>query len=363
MDRISAADNLVIELEAEHWRLIANGDGGRNVLVEAQPGQPLRYIPNFAISRRLPEIGALPTDQIQRVVLGWSGSDAAWHLGLVLRPELAEARGSRWCEVASWPDPDRSVYDEVATRAGETLAQSLTRPFYLVPPKTVTETVVPQKPLLQLPLTVDIWTLQGNPKEQLEWVRAASWTRQTVRRILWYMFLTAIYTLLVVTSFTAGIAPVTPQVLPYLGIFSIVVLISLIIYHIYLLLTRPNRIVMDKATRTVRALRGTSERWRMDADKLQSVYVTHVMHKSNRRSTHNKPVAYYSELNLQLLNGEFHYILNTDQAQEYRSFPEDLVEEEAVKPLTPNDSHTPIQAAGLYMAQILGISCWYDKRF
>ncbi len=279
----------------------------------------------------------------------------------MLRPELAEARGSRWCEVAAWPDPDRSVYDSVATRAGETLAQSLSRPFYLVPPK-VEETVIPQQPLLPLPLKVAIWTLNGNPDVQLEWVRDASWARQTVRRVLWYLFWIVIYILLVVTSFTAGIAPVTPWFLPYLGIFSIFVLVGLVGYHSYHLLTRPDRLVLDKATRSLRALRGTSERWRLTADELQAVYVSQILQKPNRRNTDNKPVSYYSELNLQLSNGNFHYILNTDQAQEYRSSPEDFTVEETVKPLNPNDSQTPLQAAGLYMAQILGLPCWYDQR-
>ena len=59
----------------------------------ANTGQPIKYLPVFAHKRRLPDTGRLPLDSIQRVVLGWSHEDESWHLGLLLGPELAEARG------------------------------------------------------------------------------------------------------------------------------------------------------------------------------------------------------------------------------------------------------------------------------
>ncbi len=135
MSRISAAQNLTIEIEDNRWRLLTNGDGPERVLVEAAPGEPLRYIPLFASKRHLPDIGVLPIERVQRVVLGWSGSDGAWHLGLMLDPDLAEMRGSRWCEMAHWIDPDRSLYGRQATEAGESLAESIAKPFNLIPPR------------------------------------------------------------------------------------------------------------------------------------------------------------------------------------------------------------------------------------
>src|SRR5690606_40996963 len=53
-------------------------------------------------------------------------------LGLLLEMELAQERGSRWCEIAHWPDPSTTVFQELAARAGESLAQVTTRPFHLV---------------------------------------------------------------------------------------------------------------------------------------------------------------------------------------------------------------------------------------
>ena len=121
MDRISAAGNLTIEVKPESWRLIVNGNSQERVLVEVSPGEPIRYIPTFAAKRRLPDTGKLPIENIQRVVLGWSNEDESWHLGLLLTPELASARGSRWCEIARWPDPDVNVFSDIA----HTLADQL----------------------------------------------------------------------------------------------------------------------------------------------------------------------------------------------------------------------------------------------
>ena len=109
MEKISAAENITIEMEYEYWRLLQNGAEEPHVLVEARSGKPLNYIEEFASTRRLPETGSLPVNYIQRVVLGWSNVDKSWHLGLLLESELAQMRGSRWCEMAHWPDPSTAV--------------------------------------------------------------------------------------------------------------------------------------------------------------------------------------------------------------------------------------------------------------
>src|SRR6185369_11802124 len=139
MDRISAAGNLTIEVKPESWRLIVNGNSQERVLVEVSPGEPIRYIPTFAAKRRLPDTGKLPIENIQRVVLGWSNEDESWHLGLLLTPELASARGSRWCEIALWPDPVVNVFSDISSQAGRTLARTITRPFNLIEPPVEAE--------------------------------------------------------------------------------------------------------------------------------------------------------------------------------------------------------------------------------
>jgi len=77
MERISAARNLSIENQPEYWRLIVNGGGSERILVEARPGEPLRYVTTFGAQRRLPASGILPVENVERVVLGWSRQDEA----------------------------------------------------------------------------------------------------------------------------------------------------------------------------------------------------------------------------------------------------------------------------------------------
>jgi hypothetical protein len=365
MDRISAADNLTIEMQTDRWRLLVNGDREERTVVEAQPGKPLRYIPGFGKSRRLPDNGTLPVEHIQRVVVGWSNQDESWHLGLVLGAELAQARGSRWCEVARWPDPEVNIYNELASRAGEALAQAVTRPFYLVPAQ-VEEKSAPanaaSRPLPELPLTLPVWTFSRSG-DQLQLVRSRSQSLAAIRRILWYTLWTIIYIVLVVTSFTAGIAPAKPDFLPYLGIVSAVMLVVLIISNIYHLLVDPNRIVIDPATRTIKALRGRRTHWSFSADKLQSVYVTLVTSKINMKKADPKQHFHYAEINLQLANGKFHDILDSEQSGTFTPVSPDVENEEAVIPLISDNTYTDFQAVGVYIAEALNLPCWYDRRF
>ena len=208
MERISAAENTTIEMDNAYWRLLSNGSAPETrILLEASSGQPVNYQADFAVTRRLPENGHLSLEDIQRIVLGWSNSDEAWHLGILLNNELAEQRGSRWCEIASWPDPDTTVYNEIAARAGESLAHVVTRPFAVVPPKPTAARVEPRE-LPNLPLSFDhLWTLKLTTSDDVQLVRNPAWARTTIRRILLYILWTVVYILLIYATLTSGIAP------------------------------------------------------------------------------------------------------------------------------------------------------------
>src|SRR5690606_25426866 len=101
MTRVPASDHFVIEMSSARWRLLLKDETREKVLAEAATGRSLRYVNSFADKRRLPA-GNLPSGLIRQVVLGYSSNDAAWHLGLMLSPDLAEKRGSRWCELVRW---------------------------------------------------------------------------------------------------------------------------------------------------------------------------------------------------------------------------------------------------------------------
>lgn len=362
MERIAAAENITIEMNETRWRMIANGNTEPQVLLEAEAGRPVNYVTDFAATRRMPSSGSLQIDQIQRVVLGWSPGDESWHLGLLLEMELAQERGSRWCEIAHWPDPSTTVFQELAARAGESLAQVTTRPFHLVEPKPEAAKVeTPPRPLPALPIEIsDTWMLQAAEAGDLHLVRAPRVGRTMLRRAVWYAFWAVVYFVLVYLTFTSGIAPANPPILPYLGIFSGLVLVFLVFKNIYLYLTTPDRIVIDAEARQVRGQRGSVARWMERGSNIQSIYVSQVI--GRRRG--KKPSPQYGELNLYLANGKFHYLISTDHVEEYEGEPgtgEDLPPD-TVSQLTSQHVTTSLQAAALHIGQTLDLPVWYDQR-
>lgn len=359
MDRISAAGNLTIEMNDERWRLLANGESGERVLVEAMTGRSLRYVPRFAQTRRLPGEGILPTSQVRRVILGWSPQDEAWHLGLLLGPELAEVRGSRWCEVASWPDPQREMFAAPARRAGESLALVMQRPFYVVPTSEPGTRATAPRPMPALPLAFDQWTFEQAGQGNMQLVRDKRWSRERVRRAIWYLFWVVVYIGLSALSLTSPIAPPNPAFLPLLGLLTAVILVVLAARSLYQALMTPNCIVIDPLRRHIRGLTGERERWRYTAGDLRSVYISQVVSKKRRSE---QIATHYHELNLHLRDGQFRYIMGIEQTDERPARPDEVPAQDAVLSLDASSVDNDMQAVGVYIAQALGVLCWYDQR-
>lgn len=364
MDRISAAGNLTIELDSDRWRLMVNGNMEERTLLEAVPNQPLRYMELFGSKRRLPSDGALPTHTVQRVVLGWSQEDESWHLGLLLGPEIAQTRGSRWCELARWPDTDTTVFGEVAARAGRGLARTIGCPFNLIEPEIhAAEVPVPPRPLRELPLNLDLWTLDRH--SALEFTLSPRWARSRIMRIVWYVALLVVYIVLSVVTLQGTIALPKPEFLPYLGLAVAVLLVGLIGYIVYQLLTTANRVIIDEAAGVVRGLRGETERWVQLKSDIQAIYVSEVVNprlRKKRDSSLQTRTVFHSALNLYLRDGEFFTFLEQPQPYDDEQSPPEVEAEEAVLPLTSNNAYTDMQMAGLYVAQALGVECRYDRR-
>jgi hypothetical protein len=365
MSRILAADNLIIDMQPDRWRLLVNGASEERLLLEAALGQPLRYVPAFATTRRLPEQGRLPVEHIRRVILGWSQEDGSWHLGFLLEPELAQERGSRWCEIAYWSDPQAFQYEDVATQAGEMLAQAIARPFNIIQPRE-SERPAPARPLPSLPLEFDLWSLDRVASNQFQLIRSPRWSRKLTLRAVWYSVLALVYIGLVVTSLTSGIALPRPELVLYLGAASAILLVGMVFYMVYQLLTSPNRIVIDTQRRSVRAFAQQKEQWAFADDQIQSVYVTHVLNKPGKNPKDKKRHVYYGELNLHLTNDQFCRLYEQDHASDKSDTQDQETADESTDelvPLTSDMVFTDLQAAGVYIAQALGVPCWYDRRF
>ncbi|MBK8134993.1 MAG: hypothetical protein KA401_01145 [Anaerolineae bacterium] len=364
---ISADNSLSIELHPDRWRLVHldSANLGR-VVFEAIVGEHPVTSADFASQRRLP-VDGLPANAVTGVVLGWSPKLGAWQLGLVFTPEFAESRGSRWCELARWRDPDASLRGMAANRAAQSLARVLKHPLKVIPPRIEADedaiAAAPPKPLPGLPLDFGTWKLEqeGNG---LVFKLSGKWTRTRIGRIAWYSLWLIVFIVLSVLSLTvklalpnAGTLLPVPQALPFMGLFVALVLGGLIIKNVLELVGQPNRVTVNPNARTVIAARGTATRWTMTAHHIEGVYVSEILGTRGRHL-----FSQYGELNLQLDKRNFRNVLITDNESDLGNHNGKRVET-AVVPLTQNDVQSPLSAAAIYVAQALGgIPAWYDQR-
>lgn len=364
--RLAAAERSIIEITETTWRLLRLNDIGEEIAhVVAQKNEPLRYSADFASTRRLPSSRALPLYLIAQVVLGWSHEDEAWRLGLVVVPDLAAARKSRWCEIANWPDPDHEVFAKIAQEAGEALAQVLGLPFRVIPPREKPQPTPVYMP--QLPIALQWWDVVAENPSTLALVRPARWIRARVVRIIWYFFWMAVYILLSVTTLNtnlalpnAGTMLPSPELLPYLGLVMAGVMGMLIIFIGYELLIKPNRIIIDGTAKKVIAYHGNTMKWEKDVRHVVAVYVSHVLRK--RR---NKEFIQLSEINFHLGDDRFERLLEETPKQHQEYISDDKLKD-GVYPLAPTSPDTPIsamQGVALHIARVLGgLPVMYDQR-
>jgi hypothetical protein len=372
MTRISAAENHTIDMDFERWQLNQQDEEGNITLViDAKRGEPIHYNNNFAVTRHLPVGGELPLEYIQQVVVGWSYEDEAWHLGLLLMRDLADARKSRWCEVARWPDPDLDLFTDISKAAGQSLSQILGKPLNCVSPRPENKREAPSLP--ELPLEVGIWTLTQAGDNQLEFIRARKWAYAQTSRLVWYIFWAMIYLLLSLMTLNsslalpnAGTMLPNPQYLPYIGLATAALLVGMVFYLLYRLLTTPNRILIDGEAHRVVGCRGQKERWEKTGNNLCDVYVTQVV-----KDKRDKRTVYHGEINLRQTSGEF-YCLFQNADREEENLPVDeaadgkkktVESEDMISALTAWDDLNNLQSAGLHIAKTLGdMPCWYDRR-
>lgn len=374
MSQIAAAENTMINMLPGRWQIVMNSIDEPQILLEATPEDSLRYVPSFGTTRRLPTNGKLRHEDIHQVILGWSQEEQAWHLGLILSSELTATRGSRWCELARWPDPDQDVFLDHATEAGKSLAAILNKPFHVVEPMAPEEIAPEPVPLPALPLEFGVWSIshsdsQGNHSgDRLMIVRSPAWLRNRYTRIFWYVVWTLTYVILSVATLTSEIALPNagtllpdPRLLPYLGLVTAGVLIIMIFRRIYEIRTQPDTFIIDPQARDISAWHGDQEKWRIRGDDVQSVYITEVVKRNSK-----DPAVEHGEINLHLGGGKFKFVLHLEDSE---SHPNSRLEEkpkrarDVVLPLTAETVDTDLQAAGLHIASLLGeLPCWYDVR-
>jgi hypothetical protein len=364
MNPISAAENHSIHSANGRWRLLYND----KPLAEGS-ARGFRYGLRFGSIRRLSETGILERSDILQVVLGWQQADESWHLGLILAPKLAEERGSRWCELVSWPDPEIHVFQDLAQLAGQELAQALERPFYVIPPQPLAP-AAPPPDLPELPLTMGDWTLlaPAGDKRRLVIERGASWNYRKLMRIAWYGLCVLVYLLVSIATLNSNIAlPNTgtllpnPHILPYLGLGVAVFLVLLTAYHLWRFFHLPDHIVIDSREGKISAMKGEQERWHLMASEIQSVYISKTLERGGRNS---QSIVQYAELNLHLGGGHFQFILQEKEGGKHlKTQPFQELRPEGIYELSRYEIETDMQAVALYIGEALGnLPVWYDLR-
>ncbi len=383
MERITAG-RLIIEQDNLHWRLVfPNGGQADRVLFTIMQGAPAQYDPLFARQRGLPEGGAITPDQVDRVVVGWSARDSAWHLGLMLSDSLGTARGSRWCGLATWNDPDGRAFDTVAQHAGQSLAHKLARPIAIVPPKPLNgvpaqdavrapmppmtapiDTSEVRQPIPQppLPITLDDWTLERLDGRRVELRLKRAWVRARFLRAGWYIILTGVFAVLTLTTFTSGIALPRPEFLAWMGVGSIIVMILAVLVTLVRAARQPKRIVFDGAADRVVWLRGRSVVGEVPPGMVEAVYASHVVGKVGRRAARPARPVRFGEINLLLTDGSFVHVLTIPRTDETIPTTDDPLDEEQIVPLTTFNARTRLQSAALAIAEALNRPAAYDKR-
>ncbi len=372
MKQISAADNITIEIDENHWRMVNGADSEPAALAQAS-GPFLRYNMSFGADRRLPASGQVASQDILQVVVGWSQEDAAWHLGMLLAPALAQERGSRWCEIAHWPDLDAELFEELAQEAGRSLATVLGISFNAVPPHP--QDFAPAPPLPEPPFTFGDWTLTretigADPEAEnapYHLTRSPNWLRRRQRKLIGYGIWSVVYFVLSIATLTSDLAlPNTgtllpdPRILPYLGLATGAGLIVLILYHLYAMRSVPDQFVISPASGSIDARRAGQTLWTSLADDVQSLYVTEVIRKGKGTAVE------YGELNLHLGGGRFRFVAqHTDPEINDKARNPDFQKpaEDVIMPLERDQSSTDLQLVALHIAEALGeLPCWYDLR-
>jgi hypothetical protein len=369
MTLISAANNLSIDLSAGGWRLCFAGN--QDVPLAEATAEGFIYNSVFARARCLPTEG-MPTTMIEQVVLGWQKSDESWHLGLLLRPPIAEPRGSRWCELARWPDPDQTLFVEQAQEAGERVALLLDVPYQFIRPEPLAPPP-PPRPLPALPLALGGWQLtdtgtyvgQTLRAGQLALARSPQWRRAVGRRWLSRLFWSAVYFAVSVLTLTsdinlpnAGTLIPNPHLLPYLGLLVSVGLLLYGAYERWRANVDVSLIVCD--AHSAKGFNQAGILWEVSTSDAQSLYVSEVFKNARKR------IVEYGELNAHLGGGIFHRLMRqeTMMAHHVSQPPTDWQPPagEHVVPLTRANYATDLQAAALYLGEKMGLPVWLDCR-
>lgn len=391
---VRAAHNLSIELGPGSWRLV-NGarlpdqpDTGL-ALLQAAP-ESILCSPAFARARQIPAQQLRPLD-VARVVVGWAPESRNWHLGLLLTPRAETNYQVRWCALATWPSGAAQEYESLARLAGQSLAQVINRPLQVVAPpaerpNSLAETQAMQRtaamPALavtpaalspaveiavrQPPFDFEEISLAAIPRGFV-WHRRSGWLVSSGLRAVGLLLLAAMFIVLGVGSQNAGLAPVTPPWLPWLGI-AVGLLTAGVALHSFWKLLAVTDVVVDTSRGEVRSLSRFSGqvRWKVPFGAVQYLLLSQTPAHMQGRNKADGSVRVGLDAWMHLFDGEQFRLLAEIGHIEGKSHQWPLVRSHQKQParrvLALADYDTPAHHAALALAQAIGTEAWVDVR-
>jgi hypothetical protein len=389
IETIRAAHNLTIELGSATWRLV-NGSrhrerpGAVTALLEASPGE-ITCSPAFARARQIPGEGLSPED-VARVVVGWAPESHNWHLGLLLAARPDSQSRMRWCGLASWPSGEPPEFATQAKLAGQRLARIINRPFHIVAPAVGPATpvmdtqpvqttarmepVVVERPAAEEP------ALQTPPFEFSDMVMAAvprGYVWQVRSRVLLLMgakavgllVLVGLYLLMSIGAETRGLAPVSPNWLPWLGIAVAVLLVGVALRNLWKLL-KVTHVIIDTTGGEVRCQNRFTGRmqWHVPFGEAAYVLVSQTPAQAQGSPKPLQPVQTVQDVWVHLYDGARFWRVAALEEVEGQSHNWETVRAEQKRrgrrPLVLAEYDTPAHHAAKLMAQALRTDVWLD---
>ncbi|MBO9309434.1 MAG: hypothetical protein J7551_06585 [Chloroflexi bacterium] len=361
---VTAADDLTIRYDSARWYLY-NGRGESGLpIVSAAPGG-MTYTPAFATARRLPESGFLTTDQIALVALGYAAEDSAWHLGVLLTPEAALGRGSRWCGLARWR-ADAAAAAEPAARA---LAALWEKPFKLIPPESAApappsaapEPSAPDLLLAPLPIRASEWFFSAREGAYVL-RRGKEWRRGLLARMLFFSLLAPLFAVLSIGALSTPFAPVSPAWLPYAGL-GIAALLTGLVFWQWRALRQETCVVIDLRNQLVRLTNpsGSRVRFQFPYESAEYVLISHVVNRRKPADRASRLQKVWLEVWLHIYAGRRGFILLAHMSDVEGRAAEGVAFHQK-RPLHLGELDSPAHHIGGWIARELDVPAYVEER-
>jgi hypothetical protein len=384
MEIFPVASDLTIELDDANWRLVQDFDGGKSMrtLVEADAAH-LKFHDAFLQAHNLPA-SEIDAEQVARVVLGWTPESKNWHLGLFLNNNPS-TNGSElmWCELATFFTSTPGASESSARSVGAALGHLLNSPFQVVdanaqangmsfsgditqPSMGTIRVSVRPVALQPLPLDIGDWTLRQN-ENGMTWQLSGGWRVRHGVRIVFFTIAALAFIMLGYGTLTSGLAPVSPEWLPFVSFGIAFVLLFSALENIWTLLTM-RRIVVDDLRREVRCERvlvGVVD-WRASFDEVEYLLLSQNAAQPQGRRSREDPMQISHDAWLHLYTGHGFQLLTEHEDVAGQSWQWELIRRrdssEGRLHIDLSEYDTPLHHAVKHMADRLSVAAYIDHR-